>query len=62
MSQDKQKLIDLTKCVTMLSDLLCENVYVLQEENWEAHSTTLHSLLAYVVTFTTLPALFKQTY
>lgn len=49
MSQDTQKLVDLTKCATMLSDLICDNPYVLQAENWDVHSTTLHSLLVFIM-------------
>jgi hypothetical protein len=45
MTAATQKLIDLSKCATMVSDLLCENVYLLQANNWDAHSTIMHGLL-----------------
>jgi hypothetical protein len=45
MSQNTQKLIDLSKCATMVSDLLCDNLYLLQSDNWDTHSLTMHGLL-----------------
>ena len=48
MSKESQKLIDLTKCVTMLTEVLCERQWLLEKVKWENHSTTLTGLLVLV--------------
>jgi len=45
MTRQTQRLIDLTKCAAILSELLCDRPELLRTDNWNFHPTLLNGLL-----------------
>jgi hypothetical protein len=47
MTQETQRLIELTKVLAMFAELLCDRAWLVQASHWDAHGTMMHGLLVY---------------